>query len=335
MKTYLLVSTINSYPMVDLLTKYIPVMGVITLKDKYAKNNHEYYDYSIFCKQRELTCIEVESYSLKSKNDYDLLSQLQIDLLLVLGWQRLVPDWFINQCGIGAIGVHGSPWGIATGRGRSPQNWALLLGCDCFSVSIFWLDEKIDSGNIIDTATFQYTELDDITTSYLQLAYLVVEMIMKNIHNGNIKSKIGYKQIGNIAYLPKRNYEDGMIDWNRNCMEIYNFIRALTKPYPGAFTVINHHTIHIWRAKYIHSNFFDHHKCGEIIQILPKDQLIVKCKGGVIIVEEYENVDHIELLQGSVFESANFKLQIKNLVQRHYSQNLGLVSHHITSIYEK
>ncbi len=334
MDTYILASTINSYSMVDLLAKHISITGIITIDKKHARQNHEHYDYRKFCQERNILCIETSSYSLKSESDYDMLSQIHVDLLLVLGWQRLVPDWFISQCNIGAIGVHGSPWGITAGRGRSPQNWALLLGCCRFSVSIFWLDAKADSGKVIDTSDFQYSETDDINTSYLKVSYLVVEMLLKNLQNGKIEAKTGETQAGDTAYLPKRSHEDGQIDWNRNGRELYDFVRALTKPYPGAFTTIHHHVIHIWRAKYLSTLFFGQHECGEIIQILPDNQLIVKCRDGVIVIDEYENEDAIELSSGDVFESADFKLQIENIVNRHYAENGGLVNRNITKIFE-
>lgn len=117
MNTYILVTLENSYIATDLISRSIAVKGLITLSAKNASTVGEYCDYSGFCKRHGMECISLDSYGMSE--DKEKLKNIDIDLLLVLGWQRLIPEWFINSCAIGAIGVHGSPWGIVAGRGRS------------------------------------------------------------------------------------------------------------------------------------------------------------------------------------------------------------------------
>ena len=91
----------------------------------------------------------VLNYNLKHPDDRTLLESLEPDLILVTAWQRLIPQWAIELPRFGAVGVHGSPDGIHGGRGRSPQNWALLLGCRSFEIALFRITAGIDEGPVL------------------------------------------------------------------------------------------------------------------------------------------------------------------------------------------
>ena len=136
MNIYIMSTVINGYTATDMIISNLDVCGVITLNPDSGRRINEYYDFKQYCQAKEIKYIGVDTYSLKSENDRKILLNLEIDVLLVLGWQRLIPEWLIGMCKIGAIGGHGSPWGITEGRGRSPQNWALLMGMKKFYISI-------------------------------------------------------------------------------------------------------------------------------------------------------------------------------------------------------
>ncbi len=322
MRIYLLNCAVTGLVFVKLLCKHLKIMGIISVNRECAKAIAEYYDYEQFCNEQKIEYITVDTYSLKSQNDKKKLMDLDIDIIITSAWQRLIPQWLINHCKIGAIGVHGSAVGISGGRGRSPQNWALILGKDRFYLSIFWIDQNIDSGDIIDTKEFKYELIDDINISYHKESICLAEMIIQNFQNGNIEKHYGIQQGEVPGYLPKRTPNDGMIDWKRKCCEIYNFVRALTIPYPCAFTKINGHVIQIIRCKYIEveSEFFDNYSCGEVIMLLELGLFWVKCLDGIIEILEYNNVDRIEIKEGQIFESSNFMEQMRMIIDRHNNE---------------
>lgn len=322
MNIYIMSTVINGYTATDILVENLNVQGIITLIPDAGKRVNEYYDFKMYCQNKKIEYIGVETYTLNNENDKKAILDFNIDVLLVLGWQRLIPEWLINHCNIGAIGGHGSPWGITEGRGRSPQNWALLMGMKKFYVSIFWLDIHADSGNIIDTREMEYTDVDDINSSYLKCGILAANMIIQNIKNGRISLKEGEKQEGDGSYLPQRIADDGEIDWSRNGEEIYNFVRALTKPYPGAFTKIRNGVIYIWHVIYlnIESEVWNCKEEGTILQIQPNGQLIVKCRDGLICIDDCEMDGEIEIREGDIFQSCDFKMQIGTIIKRHYSK---------------
>lgn len=316
MNIYILNATHNGKLMTQLLCEKAAIKGIIGLNSVFGrKNTPEYFDFEGFCQERQLEYTAVDTYALNTDGDRERLSALKIDLLIVGSWQRLLPQWLIEHCTYGIIGAHGSPDGITGGRGRSPQNWALLLGKEQFELSIFWIDKGIDSGAVIDSRRFAIDETDDILVSYIKVNLLKAEMILQNLKNGNIENHRGITQNTEGFYLPKRTKADGMIDWNRSCQDIYHMVRALTKPYPGAYTIYGDKEYIIWQARPVNLSIgFEDRKNGEIVSIID-GQPVVKCQQGYLLVQEAE--DMAELYEGMIFLSCSFRNQMQDIVARH------------------
>ncbi len=324
MNTYIMCATSTGEIICDILCKNLKIKGIICLNSSVGNKVNEYLSYSNFCKKNNMECIELETYNFSSSEDKERINNLDIDLIIVASWQRLIPDWLINKCSLGVIGSHGSPEGITMGRGRSPQNWAIILGCNEFWISIFWISSGIDDGEVIESRKFELKKTDDIKTSYIKVNLCVADMIVKN-YSGKIKEKKGVVQQGEPRYLPQRIREDGRIDWNRSSDDIYDMIRALTRPYPGAYSVNGTNEFVIWRAKPIMMRV---ESCdenpGTVISII-EGGFLVKCGIGVLFVEECSNQDCIYV--GMKFESVNYKRQLTDIVNRHYHKYNLTLSH--------
>lgn len=247
---------------------------------------------------------------------------MDIDYLIVAGWQRLIPKWLIEHCNKCVIGIHGSPYGIEQGRGRSPQNWALLMGKKNFSISIFQIDDGIDSGNIIDTRTFSLSPFDNIRSSYIKSAWLSAHMIIDAIKNKKIEKGQGVCQEHNNRYLPQRLPEDGQIDWTLSSNNVYNLIRALTKPYPGAYTKISGNRCIIWNAiPFDKLVGFDSFNPGQIIKISNGfREILIKTGDAALLITDYDTMPRgfkSDFYEGLQFDSFSFSENIKKIVQRH------------------
>lgn len=318
MNIYLLNATLNGKLLSEILCERLSVKGIITLNDDGDNKTPEYHDYTDFCRERKIDCIKLNSYNLSDKSDRKKLEQLNIDLIIVASWQRLLPSWFMKQCSIGIIGAHGSHEGITRGRGRSPQNWALMMGAPRFSISIFWIGEGTDNGAVIDTREFEYTPTDNILTSYVKINLYKADMILKNIENGRIAHKEGTVQHGQGYYLPQRKKEDGMIDWNRDAVAINNMVRALTKPYPGAFTICDDIEFIVWSSRPVVAEdvcyFYDSVENGTVLSIL-EDSALVKCGKNLLLIDSCTNYDRLQ--EGMVFRSADYKQQMQEIIRRH------------------
>lgn len=317
MNTYILNATLNGKMLTEILCKRMDIKGLITLSENADDKSNEYYDYSNYCRNNNLECIKLNKYNFSSLEDRDLLEKLDIDLIIIASWQRLVPEWLIKKCSIGIIGAHGSHEGIERGRGRSPQNWAILTGQKRFILSIFWIEPGTDDGSIIDTEEFEYLPTDTILVSYVQVNTLKAEMILRNIRNGRIPNKEGTPQSDDAFYLPQRIKEDGQIDWNRDAVEISNMVRALTKPYPGAYTLFDKEEFIIWIARPVVNDdihIYDSYENGTVLSILGKS-ILVKCKNNLLLIDSITNFEKI--YEGMVFQSADYKLQIHSIINRH------------------
>ena len=300
------------------LNKHISIKGMIGLSERTPGDKISgYVHIKDICKDCNIEFIEVESYTLNKKTDKEKIKNYPIDILIIGGWQRLIPGWLIDHCKVCAIGAHGSASGITKGRGRSPQNWALILGKKEFYISIFKIDQGVDSGDIIDTERFELSDFDDIKTSYYKVSLTVAQMIIRNIKNKNIFNNNFLKQSEKgVAYLPQRLPEDGEIDWNRNSNEIYNFIRALSKPYPGAYSYINNSIIRIWKGRPFNVTYEGNYTNGEVVAKLFNNDIIIKTEGSFFLIEDY-SIDNVVIKSGDILKSGNFKGQIQNIIARH------------------
>lgn len=325
MKIFVLCTISTGLHAIDFINEQIGIKGIIGLTKRQRDDRISGYEYlEKYCKKKQIKFTSVEDYSLKNKSDKERLLSLDIDILLVLGWQRLIPSWLINHCKTCVIGAHGSSWGIKKGRGRSPQNWALILGKKEFKISIYKIDEGIDSGEIISSATFTLTDFDDIQTTYFKTTTLVSKMIVDKILN-NTTTILQEKQEDEPRYLPQRLPEDGEIDWNRNTKNIYDFVRALTQPYPGAFSYFDNVKIKFWKVRSLDFdfNFDSNFESGRILSVFNDGKFLVKTFDGVLFIDDYSIETkgiNFKIKEGMILKSSNFKDQIKNIIQRHYEK---------------
>ena len=305
-----------------ILLARINIGCVITLRSKSISSStiSGYTDVSNFCKNAKLKCIQVSSYSLSQDNDIACVVEEDIDILLVLGWQRLIPDWLIKHVKIAVLGSHGSAYGITEGRGRSPQNWALIMGEKKFTLSLFKIDAGIDSGNIISERTFEYSCCDNIETSYLKVSWLMAEMIFEVFSYENMNIFLGKPQQGDAFYLPQRKPDDGMIDWKLDAESIYNLVRALTNPYPGAFSTCGNVKVIIWDAiPFKIPVNISMYSIGEICQIFHNNFFAVKCGNDeFLLIKKWTSSANWEPVIGSLFNECDQKEIYSKIIERHY-----------------
>lgn len=317
MNIFILSSHGSGVDVLDVVAQTVPVAGVIGLNERPASDSISGYVYlEPHCRTRGVPFYSVESYGLTRAEDRAQLLELDIDVLLVINWQRLIPEWLIRHCRCCAIGAHGSAYGITGGRGRSPQNWALMMGKTSFHISIFRIDAGIDSGAVIDTREFPLTEWDDIGTSYYKTFWLVAQMAAENIRNGRIKTGAFTEQKESASYLPKRMPEDGEIDWSRSARHIYDFVRALSRPYPGAFSRLGGHLAKIWRVRPFEVPVLGAFVPGTIIKKMHGGEWLVQAGDMPVLVDEFE-YDGPPVSTGNAFEACNFMEQMCRIIDRH------------------
>ena len=271
-----------------------------------------YVDIRSFCKKKKIHYKLVKDYSLKSENANLLLKN--IDLIWVAGWQRLIPESFISIAKFGAIGVHGSCDGITKGRGRSPQNWALLIGAKIFDISLFKISNGVDDGSVIFSNTFKITDTDNILTSYIKSSICIAENIVSICKDPSIL-KNALPQKGEPSYFPKRIPSDGFIDWNMSVTDINNQVRALSHPYPNARTFYKDCEIYINKSTPILCKLsYDN---GYVVKRFLDGKLLVSGKDGGLLLEDYTvKGEFNNISQGIRFKSVCMSKTVKQIINR-------------------
>ena len=167
----------------DLLKEGVEVDYIISLTPEEAKKNKVsgYKDFLPLSQEYGIPIYYPEKYDLNGKQDIDFFKNHSPDLMLVFGWQRLVPAEILNILSIGALGSHGSSKLLPKGRGRSPINWSLVEGKNKFILHLFYLDAGADSGDIIDLMEFDLNKWDSCKTAYHKLQICLRKMLLKNL----------------------------------------------------------------------------------------------------------------------------------------------------------
>jgi methionyl-tRNA formyltransferase len=248
-----------------------------------------FIDFTPLAKEYNIPIYIAEKYSLKSASDISFFKKHQFDLLLQGGWQRLFPEEILNTLSIGAIGIHGSSEFLPKGRGRSPINWSLIENKKRFIMHYFFIKPDVDDGDIFHFEMFDINDWDDCNTLYYKNAIITKKVLLDYIPKLLNNDYTVIPQHGISSYYPKRTAEDGKIDWEKTIFEIYNFIRALTKPYPGAFSYIDGKKIFIWKAQPFDTRiYYNNARIGEIVEVFLNGDFLINCNSGLLLVTNYE-----------------------------------------------
>ncbi|MEZ5044583.1 MAG: formyltransferase family protein [Saprospiraceae bacterium] len=258
----------------------------------------DYFDSKAIAEEKGIEVYQAKYYSLRSKTDQSHINSLHIDLAFVMGWQRLIPGEILSGLKIGAFGMHGSSMNLPLGRGRSPMNWSIMEGRQAFYTNLFRYDPGVDSGDIMDTFKFQVTDHDTAETMHLKNTLAMKFLIERNIDRLVRNDFKVYAQENTITptYYPKRSPEDSLINWNQEVYALERFIRAVTRPFNGAFTFIGDQKIIILAAQVFDLNDFGYEnaKAGTIVAVFESGKFLVKCFGGLLLVNAYETTLQIE-----------------------------------------
>lgn len=169
----------------------------------------------------------------KSIGSYlEIMESLKPDIILTIGWYYMIPEKVRNIAKFGACGIHASI--LPKYAGWAPLVWAMINGETKTGVTFFQFDESVDGGDIIAQKSFLIEDNETIKEVYEKATLKSIEILLENLPKLNtitFKSQDKSK----IEVWDKRNPEDGEIDFTKDSKEIYNFIRAQSEPYPGAF----------------------------------------------------------------------------------------------------
>jgi methionyl-tRNA formyltransferase len=170
------------------------------------------------------------------------------DILFAIGWRWILPGEVLAIPPMGCLGIHGSL--LPKLRGFAPVNWALIRDESETGPTLFYFDEGMDTGDIVGQRRLPITDEDDAATVRKRIAEESVALLEKMLPDLAKGSAPRVKQDHSQAtYGEQRRPEDGRIDWSWPPRRVFNFVRGLTRPYPGAFTELDGQFVRIWKVR--------------------------------------------------------------------------------------
>lgn len=214
---------------------------------------------------------------------YSWIKNINFDVIFCFGWSHLIKKELIELAGGNIWGYH--PAALPQNRGRHPIIWALALGLESTASTFFKIDEGADSGDIISQKVVEILNEDNAESLYEKLKGVAVKQLSKAIDQfADDNLQYVAQDHSSATYWRKRSKEDGIIDWRMTNESIYNLIRALYRPYPGAIFTYRDNDVIVWKSKI--SNLGDENiEPGKVIAF-NGHKPIVKCGKGSIILQE-------------------------------------------------
>tara|TARA_B110000003_G_scaffold4410_2_gene4757 strand:+ start:140 stop:1057 length:918 start_codon:yes stop_codon:yes gene_type:complete len=284
------------------------IISVITSEDKQAGRG------------QKLKISDVKKYSLKHKlqilqprnlKDSDFINKiksLKPDVFIVVAF-RMLPKilWEIPKKG--TINIHASL--LPNLRGAAPIHWAIINGLKETGISTFFINEKIDCGEIIEQKKVSILDNENTGELYDKLKKIGANTILTTLEKISKKDFKSIKQKESIINLkaPKLNRENTRINWNKPSNEIHDFIRGLS-PFPSAWTTINSKIIKIYKSRKYSANINNSYKAGTFVML--KNTLLVSTSSGFIEILELK-LEGKKIMSNTEFNNGFKSLNNSNL----------------------
>lgn len=277
-----------------LLAMGILPVGVVSIGKEFSIsysqtpiNNVKHCDMGQWAKSLKIPCL----LSTDSTEINEFIKRINANIGLIVGWYHIIKPSTRKLLYKGCIGIHASL--LPKLRGGAPLNWAILSGHKQTGVTMFEMTDELDDGPMYAQQTILLTP--EITVSQLleKSKEATLQLIDSNFHKIMENDLKPCQQEGQPSYSLQRIPDDGHIDWNQSALEIDRLVRAVSIPYPGAFTFFDNQKIIIWRTV-----LKKEHKFPQIFGIPGQIMSLKKFKtpfvvtgDGVLLVQEAEFED--------------------------------------------
>ena len=247
----------------------------------------------------ELNIPVIEVQDLKSEDFAKSLKSLNVDLFVVVAF-RVLPKQILEIPKIGSVNLHASL--LPKYRGAAPIHWALINGEEKTGCTIFFLDEKVDTGQIIlqkETEIGWEENTGEVYHRLMNIGSLALLDAVNLIASGEYSTTVQNDELATPA--PKIFKEHTQVDFNTTADEIHNKIRGLS-PFPTAWANLNGDKINFYKAKSgPHANI----DIGELL--IKDDKLLVGCNDGTVELLEIQlpgkkRMDVSQFLKGNSIE---------------------------------
>lgn len=208
------------------------------------------------------------------------LREIAPDFILSFYYRNMIKPEVLEIPRRCALNLHGS-W-LPSYRGRVPVNWAVINGETETGATLHYMVEKPDAGDIVDRERVEIAITDTAFDVFTKVTDAAVEVIARTwplLRDGNAPRIPMDLKAG--SYFGGRKPADGLIDWTQSAVQIYNLIRGVTHPYPGAFTFLDGKKVVVWQAWPVEGS-------GEPGSVISTEPLLVGTGAGLLEIRSLQ-----------------------------------------------
>ena len=297
-------------PCLEILDKKHEIIGVFTKVDKINKRGKkiEYLPVKQYAIDKNIPIYQPNS--LKDEETKNIIKELNPDLIVVVAYGKIIPKDIIDMPKFGIINVHSSL--LPRFRGAAPINAALMAGDEKSGVTIMYVAEGLDTGNIILAKETPITEEDNFETLHDRLKFLGAEALDEAVSLIEKGENESIPQDDSLATFVKPfKKEDLKIDWNKSKEEIFNFVRGIS-PVPCAWTMDEDKLLKVYEVKK-YDKVYENGVNGEIVDRVKGKGPVVKVMGGSLIITSAKP-ESKKILSGADLLNGNF-IKVGNILK--------------------
>ena len=225
-----------------------------------------------------------------NSNEPDTIAAIRAvdpDYVLVIGWSQICRREFLDVCRGKTIGYHPAP--LPRLRGRAAIPWTILLNEPITAGSLFWLAEGTDTGDILRQEFFHVARRETAQTLYdrhMSALRSMLQGVLPELASG-IERRVAQDE-RYATWAARRTERDGLIDWRSSAEAIDRLVRAVGRPYPGAFTHFSGEKLVVWRASAVSEGEQHHAMPGQVVA-LGENSLTVQTGRGLLEIQEWQH----------------------------------------------
>lgn len=216
---------------------------------------------------------------MRIRKDFEKLKNLDIDLIVTCAYGQIIPKEVLDMPKYGCINVHASI--LPKYRGSAPIQWCLFNNDDVTGVTIMYMDEGMDTGDIIKIKEILILDSDNVGTLHDKLSKLGCDLLLEVLPTIFNKTNDRIKQGNNYTMAPMIKREDERLDFNEEGKKIIGKIKGLN-PWPLANIIINNQEIKVLEAEFVQKKVDN----TGIIKEIDKKNLGITCKDGIIYLKK-------------------------------------------------
>lgn len=207
------------------------------------------------------------------------------DFCLVVGWYWILKPDILSKVPHGFLGIHASL--LPRYRGGAPLVWPIINGDSESGITLFYFDTGMDTGDIVGQKRFVIGKSETVTDILMKADFAtskLLEECFPLLVNGCAPRR--QQDHSQATYCSVRRPEDGHINWNISALQVYNFIRAQTHPYPGAFCFREDgQKIRVWSARMFPYKYYG---IPGMVNQHEKDGVVVSCRDNAVVLKEVQ-----------------------------------------------